>query len=260
MPYFRVIIPTYNNEETLKRAIGSVQGQTFTDYDLIVVDDCSDSQKTINDILETCQPLAGKIFLDEKRCSGGARNEGSLYCDKDDYTLFLDADDNFLDAEVFEDLHDFIEECDRPDMVRLPYIRHDIDGKTLDMTTIMHRRERNIFGTTKSPRVACWTKCVRTDKLEKFPEDTLCEDVFQHLVQCDVTESWAMFWRPVIMWNRSSGSTSLSMSPKWQESCIEFPELLLACKALLTKPYTRARCDEKYREAVENLKKGRFLQ
>ncbi len=36
-----VIIPTYNREATLKRAVESVLNQTYTDFELIIVDDGS---------------------------------------------------------------------------------------------------------------------------------------------------------------------------------------------------------------------------
>ena len=41
-----VIIPSYNREKTIKRAVESVLNQTYKDIEVIVVDDCS-SDKTI---------------------------------------------------------------------------------------------------------------------------------------------------------------------------------------------------------------------
>ena len=40
-PLFSVIIPTYNRRELLRQALASVWAQTFTDYEVIVVDDGS---------------------------------------------------------------------------------------------------------------------------------------------------------------------------------------------------------------------------
>lgn len=40
-PSFTVIIPTYNRPDLLSEAVASVLGQTFTDWELIIVDDCS---------------------------------------------------------------------------------------------------------------------------------------------------------------------------------------------------------------------------
>ena len=41
MPFFSIIIPTYNRAAFLPKAIESVVGQTFTDWELIIVDDGS---------------------------------------------------------------------------------------------------------------------------------------------------------------------------------------------------------------------------
>ncbi|MFN4198627.1 MAG: glycosyltransferase family 2 protein, partial [Flavobacterium sp.] len=44
MPFFSVIIPVYNKEKYLKETLTSVLGQTFTDFELILVNDGSTDQ------------------------------------------------------------------------------------------------------------------------------------------------------------------------------------------------------------------------
>lgn len=48
MSFFRIIVPTFNNQSTLARALESIRRQTFIDYDLIVVDDKSDDQRAVH--------------------------------------------------------------------------------------------------------------------------------------------------------------------------------------------------------------------
>ena len=40
-PLFSVVMPAYNVAATLERAVKSVQAQTFTDWEIVIADDCS---------------------------------------------------------------------------------------------------------------------------------------------------------------------------------------------------------------------------
>ena len=72
-PFLSVIIPTYNRERYVKEAIDSVLAQTFTDYEIIVINDGStDNTK------ETLRPYLNKIEYIEQENKGvsAARNAG----------------------------------------------------------------------------------------------------------------------------------------------------------------------------------------
>ena len=40
-PKVSIILPTYNGEKYIKKSIDSIVNQTFSDWELIIVDDCS---------------------------------------------------------------------------------------------------------------------------------------------------------------------------------------------------------------------------
>lgn len=91
-----VIIPTYNRELLLKRAIASVRSQTHRHFELIVVDDGSDDR--------TREMLAGYgdeiIYIrQENRGPAAARNAGILAA-RHDLLAFLDADDCFDERKL----------------------------------------------------------------------------------------------------------------------------------------------------------------
>ncbi|TRO65110.1 glycosyltransferase family 2 protein [Christiangramia sabulilitoris] len=99
MPKFSVVIPNYNRAQKVKVAIQSVLDQTYTDFEIIIVDDKS----TDNSISEIEQLKSEKIFVHQlKRNSGAAvaRNYG-VNLAKGEFISFLDSDDfyekNFLE-------------------------------------------------------------------------------------------------------------------------------------------------------------------
>lgn len=92
-PLISVIIPTYNRVTQVQAAIDSVLKQSFTDYELIVVDDCS-TDKT-NEVLGKklgTFPHTTLITLDENHGVSHARNCG-LKAAQGEWVAFLDSDD-----------------------------------------------------------------------------------------------------------------------------------------------------------------------
>jgi len=91
MPFFSIIIPTYNRSTKVKRAIDSVLAQTFIDFEILVMDDGStdDTPNIISDYLDS------RIIYQWDINSGGPaypRNRG-LRLAKGEWICFLDADD-----------------------------------------------------------------------------------------------------------------------------------------------------------------------
>lgn len=98
MPKISVIVPVYNTEKYLPRCIDSILAQTFTDFELLLINDGStDSSGTI------CDEYAKKysrIRVIHKQNGGviSARKEGVYYA-TGNYIYFIDSDDTIeLDA------------------------------------------------------------------------------------------------------------------------------------------------------------------
>jgi glycosyltransferase involved in cell wall biosynthesis len=64
-----IIIPTFNSEKFILETIQSVQNQTYENWELILVDDCS-SDNTVA-ILEMVEKMIGHFFQLEKNCGTG---------------------------------------------------------------------------------------------------------------------------------------------------------------------------------------------
>ncbi len=92
MPFFSVIIPTHNRYASLKKAIDSVLAQTYTDYQLLVIDDGSTDETPSVE-----HEYAGKLKYIPQEHSGvsAARNRGIVES-ASPWLTFLDSDDTWL--------------------------------------------------------------------------------------------------------------------------------------------------------------------
>lgn len=87
-----VVIPAYNRAEYLKDAIDGVIGQTYQDFEIIVVDD--ESKDNTKEVALAYKKKVKYIFQKNKE-RGAARNNGIAHA-KGDYVAFLDSDDFWL--------------------------------------------------------------------------------------------------------------------------------------------------------------------
>lgn len=115
MSRFSIIIPVYNAEKYLKDCIGSILKQSFSDVEIICVDDGSKDKSF--DILEEFKKEDHRIRTLKQLHSdaGTARNIG-LEAASGDYLMFLDADD-FLSDNAFIKLDDMISKEKEPDIL-----------------------------------------------------------------------------------------------------------------------------------------------
>lgn len=91
-----VIIPTFNRKETLKRAIQSVVMQSYTPYEIIVIDDGSDDGT--KEWLKDNYPDVKYIYQMNSGVSS-ARNKGIKFA-RGDWIAFLDSDDEWLPSKL----------------------------------------------------------------------------------------------------------------------------------------------------------------
>lgn len=118
-PLFSVIMPVFNVEKYVSQAIESVLNQTFSDFELIIVNDCSPDRS-----LAICQKYAENdkritiISLPENGGLSNARNVG-MRAMKGHYRLFLDSDD-WWDKDLLHTVAAAIKK-DEPDVVFFGY-------------------------------------------------------------------------------------------------------------------------------------------
>ena len=200
MRFFKIIIPVFNCEEYIEKCIMSCETQTFRNFEIVAINDlCTDN--TFNIVKELAKKYDNITLIEptKKVWNGGARNLG-IHCDiESEYTLFMDNDDWFNNDNCLKLLYDTIQITNKPDCIRLPYC-HLKDNKKEDIILT----DNNPRALVNSCFVAPWTKCIKSELVVDFPENTLIEDVVQHIAQCDNIETVAVCPKPIIVWNRNN--------------------------------------------------------
>ncbi len=98
-PLVSVVIPTHNRPELLTRALESVYAQTFTDFEVIVVDD-GDAPR-VHDVLGEYLARPNFVYLETNKNQGGSatRNVGITHA-QGKHVAFLDDDDEWLPKKL----------------------------------------------------------------------------------------------------------------------------------------------------------------
>ena len=252
--FFRIIIPNYNNGAFLRQCIDSVLNQSFKDFEIIIVDDVStDNSREIIKEYEERHYNIKAILLEEKKWNGGSRNEAIKVPTDSTYTMFLDSDDCFDDDSCLQTIYDIIINNNYPDCVRLSY-------------NWCGDEKRPVILTQSTPAdlvavcdVACWTKCIKTELIQYFPENTLMEDVVQHIAQCDVLQTVVPCLKPIVNWNRKN-PTSCSTNPniqngKWLSSMYRYcADLMdLQCKTSYCEAHRVYRMETAQKDIKNNI-------
>lgn len=214
MKRFSIIIPVYNNEEWLSKCFDSILEQTFTNYEVIVVDDMS-TDHALGIAFQYVYKFRNKaipfkvIRNESKRYSGGSRNVGIL-ASEGEYILCIDCDDWLYNNQVLDDID---KKLNGEDIMFLDYITHQ---KTYDL--VMNNRNKTIDDALKNLTCAIWSKVVKRELMLKslFPEGTLFEDRIQHFIVLLNAKTITNLEKPVVVWNRLNvNSTSASNNEVW---------------------------------------------
>lgn len=108
-PFFSVIVPFYNVEKYIEQCLESIQGQTFSDFEIICVDDCGqdNSYKIVKNLAKEDKRI--RVVKHKKNQGLGAARNTGVKCAHGEYILFVDSDD-WLDINALQILFDKIQQ------------------------------------------------------------------------------------------------------------------------------------------------------
>lgn len=203
-----IIIPCYNAERFLRQTLDSVLGQTYTDWELICVNDGSTDDTST--ILDTYSQKDSRIIIISTNNNGVsvARNMG-IDAAQGKYIYFVDADD-LVSPHALEVLVNSIEHHNA-DIVKADYIPIDSEGKQLFINKKKQIRKhfnKKVIDTNSFYRKVIldefflWTCLFRTDIIKKnhiefIPQCRFMEDAAFMVEYLSVCETAVYIWEDV---------------------------------------------------------------
>lgn len=178
MPKVSIIVPIYKAEKYLNRCIDSILAQTFTDWELLLIDDGSPDRSG-----EICDEYAQKdsrIRVFHKK-NGGVSSARNLGLDnvQGEYVTFVDSDD-WIDVHMYEEMYNKAIEEDA-DVVVCDFCSTDCENEQYSKGLISKERENVIVDVLLWRIAGClWNKLVRrkeyTDHDLIYPTHNMGED------------------------------------------------------------------------------------
>ncbi|MEK6676072.1 MAG: glycosyltransferase family 2 protein [Planctomycetota bacterium] len=130
-PIISVIVPTFNREQLLPRALDSILHQTCTNWEIVLVDDGSTDRTS--EIIRAYQEKLGDRLIAIRQINQGcsaARNRG-IEAARGHFVAFLDSDDEFMPEKLERQLALF-DRCPKLGLVYSDYVFIDLDGTKYD--------------------------------------------------------------------------------------------------------------------------------
>lgn len=146
LPLISVIVPVYNREKTIKRCINSIIAQTYSNIEIIIVDDGStdNSLKKCKDLSVSKENII--VYHQDNKGVSAARNYG-LKESKGEYVMFVDSDD-WLEQNAVEYLFekltpetDIVCCCCNVNIEDLVVVDHFFDGNRIFKNTYESKRD-----------------------------------------------------------------------------------------------------------------------
>ena len=213
-------IGEYYGKTYLQNCIESILNQTYKNFELIIVDDCS-----IDTSVETIKSYEdNRIHLIQnrrKRYNGGSRNVGIDYALDNldfDYFAFLDSDDWWKNENVLETINNNLYNHELM-LIGLECI----NDKGVFLTKKHEYNDyQDFFLSDNKVWCTAWARIIRKDKIVYFPEGSLMEDRTWSYEQADNVDFNKVknLKKVLYTWNRMNVTNSVSITRNkiWEAS------------------------------------------
>lgn len=218
-----VVIPLYNVEKYLEKCLDSILGQSFSDFEVILVNDGSGDNSGVICDAYAQKDSRVKVIHKENGGQAVARNTGATAA-AGEYIVFLDSDDFLISDHFFEDIAALGEKAD---VICCKFQKYfDSDGRfepcsfsyvnaaakeTMDARLVQMVKDDAYFG-------MAWAKAVRkkllTDNKIIFDAALVCEDMDWFYCVITAAKSLALIDVSHIAYRQREGSVTRTVKLK----------------------------------------------
>lgn len=180
MDLISIVIPVYNQKESLKQALDSIYCQTYKNKEIIIVDDGSDelvSQANLN--IKKKESI--KIIRQKNKGAPAARNRG-LQEVRGNFVIFWDADVVAI-PEMLEKMHDKLFECQEASFVycNMKYGKKKMSAQEFDKANLKENNYIHSTSLIRAQDVISWD-----ESLDRFQD----WDLWLSMVEQNKTGVW----------------------------------------------------------------------
>lgn len=163
MELISIITPSYNCANFIAETIKSIQNQTYTNWELLITDDCStDNSRDIIQQFADSDPRI-KLFCLETNSGAGIARNNSIREANGQYIAFCDSDDRWFPEKLEKQLK-FMKEKDCA-LSYTSYLTCNEDG--LLNGIVVCRNHESLSSLSKDDKIGCLTVIYDTAKVGK---------------------------------------------------------------------------------------------
>ena len=182
MTKFSIIIPCYNRYNAMKNCLESLENQTFKNFEVIIVDDCStdDSFEKLEEY-EKKTSLNIKLLKNAQNLGAGLTRNNALNNATGEFVVFIDSDD-YIENDALETLNRLLVE-EKVDCIIFDYFK-DISSAKLRKKSLLIEKKSGLISKSEAliySNNSIWGKVyflknIRDNKIE-FPNLKRNEDL-----------------------------------------------------------------------------------
>lgn len=255
MPKYSFMIPVYNKVEYLQKYFSKIQNQTFSDYEIVVIDDYSQNDASYQYLLDLAKEDEKiKLFRNKQNKGLGATRNELLKKTIGEYVIFVDPDD-YIEEQLLEKIEEALQQNKDLDIIRFQNVSEAMTKKQTEIeskknpyrfscepTEVISGEEaliRWMLGINKRNTMP-WSYCMRRSLYTnvEYPETNILEDfAITHYLIAKAKKVKAI---PFVGYHYLQYDNSLTKNYSSPEEELEFDkkkQLLFGTTIELTKKY-----------------------